>query len=68
MQYQFDVLNIIKDNFPIKAKVVIADLDENEKLTNVIEKEEGKPPKIVGKSKRARRYPLSGSSFLQKRM
>jgi hypothetical protein len=69
-----DLLDIIKDNFPIKAKVVIADMDSNEKLTNVIEKEEGKLPKIVGKRKskrarvRTRRYPLSGSSFLPKQM
>ena len=70
-----DLLKIIKDNFPIKAKVVIADMDGmdgNAKLTNVIEKEEGKLPKIVRESKRARararRYPLSGSSFLPKQM
>ena len=65
-----DSLKIIKDNFPIKAKVVIADMDGNAKLTNVIEKEEGKLPEIVRESKRAMaiRYPLYGSSFLPKPM
>ena len=65
------LLRIIKDNFPIKAKVVIADMDtETETFTNVIEKEEGKLPKIVkkGNRARARRYPLSGSPFLPKQM
>ena len=65
-----DSLKIIKDNFPIKAKVVIAELDGNAKLTNVIEKEGGKLPEIVRESKRAMaiRYPLYGSSFLPKQI
>ena len=41
------------------AKVVIADMDSYG-FENVVEKEEGKLPKIVQKS----RYPSSGSSFL----
>ena len=57
-----DLLNIIKD-FPIKAKVVIAEMNDIHDLANLIEKEEGKPPKIVKSW-----YPLSGSSFLPKRM
>ena len=59
-----DLLNIVKD-FPIKAKVVIADMsdfdDWNIDLKNVIEKKEAKPPKKVKKSQS--RYPLFGSSF-----
>ena len=47
-----DCCNII-DNFPIKAKVIIADIDKDGDLENVVEKEEGKPPKIVYS-----RYPL----------
>ena len=57
-----DLLNIVKD-FPIKAKVIIADIhssnDDLEYLKNVIVKEEAKPPKKVSQP----RYPLSGSSF-----
>ena len=56
-----DLLNIIKD-FPIKAKVVIAEINYRN-VANLIEKEEGKPPKIVKPW-----YPLSGSSFLPKPM
>ena len=55
-----DCSNII-NNFPIRAKVVIADMVID--LANVIEKEEGKPPKIVKKSQS--RYLLSGSSFIR---
>ena len=44
-----DCCDIIKDNFPIKAEVVIADMDiyNPDDLTNLIKKEEGKEPKIV---------------------
>merc|ERR1719291_512240 len=44
-------------------------MDGNAKLTNVIEKEEGKLPEIVKESKRAMaiQYPLYGSSFLPKK-
>ena len=38
-----DCFDIIRDNFPMKTEVVIADKDS----TNLIEKEEGKEPKIV---------------------
>ena len=38
-----DCFNIIRDNFPMKTEVVIADKDS----TNLIKKEEGKEPKIV---------------------
>ena len=51
-------------NFPIKAKVVIADMNVRN-LSNLIEKDEGKPPKIVSSQSC---YPLSGSSFLPKQM
>ena len=61
VQKMQDCCNII-DNFPIKAKVLIADFDHDHVLENVVEKEEGKPPKIVQKSHS--RYPLYGSSFL----
>ena len=58
-----DLLNIIKD-FPIKAKVVIAEKNsQRNDVANLIEKEDGKPPKIVKPW-----YPLSGSSFLPKPM
>jgi hypothetical protein len=57
-----DLLNIIKD-FPIKAKVVIAEMNDYRDVANLIEKEDGKPPKIVKSW-----YPLSGSSFLPKLM
>ena len=61
-----DLLNIVKD-FPIKAKVVIADIDlNNNDVKNVIEKEEAKPPKEVKKSQS--QYPLSGSSFEPEQM
>ena len=61
-----DLLNIVKD-FPIKAKVVIADIDwDNNDVKNVIEKEEAKPPKKVKKSQS--QYPLSGSSFEPEQM
>ena len=47
-----DCYNFIKENFPSKAKVIIVEYEsydryEEEVLTNLIEKEEGKPPKIV---------------------
>ena len=47
-----DCYNFIKENFPLKAKVIIVEYEsydryEEEVLTNLIEKEEGKPPKIV---------------------
>ena len=75
VQKMQDCCNII-DNFPIKAKVVLADIsttysfengifqvkDTLTSLTCVILKEDGKRPKIVQKSHS--RYPLSGSSFL----
>ena len=58
-----DLLNIIKD-FPIKAKVVIAENNsQRNDVANLIEKEDGKPPKLVKPW-----YPLSGSSFLPKPM
>ena len=38
-----DCFHIIRDNFPMKTEVVIADKDS----TNLIEKEEGREPKIV---------------------
>ena len=38
-----DCLHVIRDNFPMKTEVVIADKDS----TNLIKKEEGKEPKIV---------------------
>ena len=57
-----DFCNII-DNFPIKAKVVIADIgdefDKDDGFENVIEKEEGKP--LLSHF----RHHRSGSSFLQ---
>ena len=61
-----DLLNIIKD-FPIKVKVVIAGKKDYNDVANLIEKEEGKPPKIV-KSLSPRPTPRSGSSFLPKTM
>ena len=60
-----DLLNIVKD-FPIKAKVVIADLDNGYNMKNLITKEERNPPKIV--KKKQSRYSLFGSSFLPKDM
>ena len=47
-----DCYNFIKENFPLKAKVIIAeyesyDMYEEDVLTNLIKKEEGKPPQIV---------------------
>ena len=44
-----DCCDIIKDNFPMKAEVVIADMDiyNPDDLTNLIKKEEGKEPQIV---------------------
>ena len=47
-----DCYNFIKENFPLKAKVIIAEYEsydryEEDVLTNLIKKEEGKPPKIV---------------------
>ena len=38
-----DCFDIIRDNFPMKTEIVIADKDS----TNLIKKEEGKEPKIV---------------------
>ena len=63
-----DCCNII-DKFPIKAKVVIADIGYND-LENVVEKEEGKPLKRVQKSlfQSHSRYSLFGSSFWPKQM
>ena len=60
-----DLLNIVKD-FPIKAKVVIADLDNHYKMKNLITKVGFYPPKIV--KKKQSRYSLFGSSFLPKKM
>ena len=47
-----DCYNFIKENFPLKAKVIIAEYESYERyeedvLTNLINKGEGKPPKIV---------------------
>ena len=45
-----DCYNFIKENFPLKCKVIIATYEsgyEEEVLTNRIVKEEGKPPKMV---------------------
>ena len=47
-----DCYNFIKENFPLKAKVIIAEYESYERyeedvLTNLIKKEEGKPTKIV---------------------
>ena len=44
-----DCFEIIRNNFPMKSEVVIADFpeDDADDLTNLIEKEEGKNPKIV---------------------
>ena len=44
-----DCYNFIKENFPLKCKVIIAtyESDEEDVLTNRIVKEEGKPPKMV---------------------
>ena len=52
-------------NFPIKAKVVIAFDYGTNAFSFKIEKDEGKPPKIV---RSWSSYPLSGSSFLPKPM
>ena len=59
-----DCCNII-DKFPIKAKVVIADIDYyyNSKLKNILVKEEGKPTKRVQSHSR---YPLFRSTFWPK--
>ena len=61
-----DLLNIVKD-FPIKAKVVIADLDNDSKMKNLITKEERNLPKIALLPQQSR-YSLYGSSFLPKKM
>ena len=47
-----DCYNFIKENFPLKAKVIIAEYEsydsyKEDVLTNLIKKEEGKPPQIV---------------------
>ena len=48
-----DCSNFIKENFPLESKVMIStfesnyEVDEREVLTNLIIKEEGKPPQIV---------------------
>ena len=47
-----DCFDIIRDNFPMKTEVVIADKDS----TNLIEKKEGKEPKIVIGHSRFSRY------------
>ena len=65
-----DCCNIV-DEFPIKAKVIIADISRNgfyrpHYLEHIVEKDEGKPHKRVKKS--LSRYPLWGSSFLPKQM
>ena len=67
-----DCCNII-DKFPIKAKVVIADIGQiglgwdDFLLENIVVKEERKPLKRV-KKPFPLYYPLSGSSFLPKEM
>ena len=69
VQKMQDCCNII-DEFPIKAKVIIADISRNGPgylyLKHIVEKDEGKPLKRVKKS--LSRYPLRGSSFLAKKM
>ena len=50
-----DCLDIIRDNFPMKTEVVIADKDLS---TNLIEKEEGKEPKIVKLNKRCGHFNI----------
>ena len=47
-----DCFDVIRDNFPLKTKVVIADMDS----TNLIEREEGNEPKIVNGQSRFSRY------------
>lgn len=70
-----DCCKIIKDNFPMKAKVIIADMNLKNDLTDMIEKGEGKEPKIVIRKSwfplvnssnlnLSRRYPVFGSSFM----
>ena len=47
-----DCFDVIRDNFPMKTKVVIADMDS----TNLIERIEGNEPKIVNGQSRFSRY------------
>ena len=47
-----DCFDVIRDNFPMKTKVVIADMDS----TNLIERIEGNEPKIVNGKSRFSRY------------
>ena len=47
-----DCFDVIRDNFPMKTKVFIADMDS----TNLIEREEGNEPKIVNGQSRFSRY------------
>ena len=47
-----DCFDVIRDNFPMKTKVVVADMD----LNNLIEREEGKEPKLVICQSRSSRY------------
>ena len=47
-----DCFDVIRDNFPMKTKIVIADMNS----TNLIEKEEGNEPKIVNGQSRFSRY------------
>ena len=47
-----DCFVFIRDNFPMKTKVIITDMNS----TNLIEKEEGDEPKIVNGQSRFSRY------------
>ena len=47
-----ECFDFIRDNFPMKTKVIIADMN----LTNLIEKEEGNEPKIVNRQSRLSHY------------
>ena len=47
-----ECFDFIRDNFPMKTKVIIADMNS----TNLIEKEEGNEPKIVNRQSRLSHY------------
>ena len=47
-----ECFNFIRDNFPMKTKVIIADMNS----TNLIEKEEGNEPKIVNHQSQLSHY------------
>ena len=72
VQKMQDCCNIV-DEFPIQAKVVIADFApwySKELLKNIVVKEEGKPSQRIqiSRFRSHSRYPLSGSSFLPQKM